>query len=143
VLIVIGLTLASATLTLLTVGLGGYPISILFFAVSIVLAGLVLRRTALLITTDRAVATLLPVPALAYLDLLLVQNAPGNPEWQLAFESIVLLLLIAYFLDRFGIVHRSTLTDALDYQVRLKEQADERARALEELDEERQATEAI
>jgi len=143
VLIVMGLTLGSATLTLLAVGLGGYEISILFFAVPIVLAGLVLSRTALLITTAWAVATLLLVPALASLDLLLVQNAPGNPEWQLAFESIVLLLLIAYFLDRFGIVHRSTLTDALDYQVRLKEQADERARALEELDEERQATEAI
>ncbi len=143
VLIVMGLTLGSATLTLLAVGLGGYEVSILSFAVPIVLAGLVLSRSALVFTTVWAVVTLLLVPTLASLDLLLAQGASGNPEWQLAFESIVLLLLISYFLDRFGIVHRSTLTDALDYQVRLKEQANERARAREALDEERQITEAI
>lgn len=143
ILIVMGLTLGSATLTLMAVGLGGNPVSILFFAVPIVLAGLVLSRQALIITTAWAVGSLLLVPMMTELDLLLVRSARANPEWQMAFESIVMLLLVSYFLDRFGIVHRSTLTDALDYQVRLKEQADERARAREELEEERQVTDAI
>src|SRR5690606_16990613 len=143
ILIVMGLTLGSATLTLMAVGLGGNPVSILFFAVPIVLAGLVLSRQALIITTAWAVGSLLLVPMLTELDLLLVRSARANPEWQMAFESIVMLLLVSYFLDRFGIVHRSTLTDALDYQVRLKEQADERAWAREELEEERQVTDAI
>ncbi|HEX7002177.1 MAG TPA: HD domain-containing phosphohydrolase [Trueperaceae bacterium] len=143
ILIVMGLTLGSATLTLMAVGLAGNPVSILFFAVPIVLAGLVLSRRALVVTTAWSVGTLLLVPLMAELDLLLVRDAASNPGWQMAFESIVMLLLVSYFLDRFGIVHRSTLTDALDYQVRLKEQADERARVREELEEERQVTDAI
>ena len=67
--------------------------------------------------------------------------APADLD--LTVQAVVLLLLIAFFLDRFGLVFRATLTDALDYQVRLKEQANDRLNTQAELLEEKSLVEAM
>jgi PAS domain S-box-containing protein len=138
--IVMVVLVLAGTAPLMLGGLDGSPLSLLILAVPIVLAGLVLTRRALVVVTAWSVGVVALTTALEARGLL---PSAGGPDLNLAVQAVVLLLLIAFFLDRFGLVFRATLTDALDYQVRLKEQANDRLRTQAALLEQKSLTEAM
>src|SRR5690606_23016626 len=121
-------------------GLDGSPLSLLILAVPIVLAGLVLTRRALVVVTAWSVGVGVLTTALEARRLL---PSAGGPALHRAVQAVVPLLLLAFLLHRFGLVFRATLTDALDYQVRLKEQANDRLRTQAALLEQKSLTEAM
>ena len=128
------------TVPLLLGGLQASPLSLLTLAVPMVLAGLVLDRRALTLVSGWSVGAVV-VTTLLQSRGLVPGAAPADLD--LTVQAVVLLLLIAFFLDRFGLVFRATLTDALDYQVRLKEQANDRLNTQAELLEEKSLVEAM
>ena len=141
--IVLALVLLAGTVPIVLGGLSANELSGLIFAVAIVLAGLVLERRALIFTTAWGVGAILFVTVLDAFGAIPSRPGVARPSIGLAAQSGVLLLLIGYFLDRFGGVFQATLTDALDYQVRLKEHANERLRAQAALLSEQRLTDAV
>ncbi len=138
--IVMAVLVLGGTVPLLLGGLQASPLSLLTLAVPMVLAGLVLTRRALTLVTVWSVGVVALTTVLQSRGLL---PGAGRADPNLAVQAVVLLLLIAFFLDRFGLVFRATLTDALDSQVRLKEQANDRLRTQAALLEQRSLTEAM
>lgn len=143
VVIVLGLILLAGSVPILLGGLGSNELSILIFAVAIVLAGLVLARRALIFTTAWSVGSIALVTFLDAVGLVPTRPGTNQAEVGLAVQSMVLLLLVSYFLDRFGGVFQATLTDALEYQVRLKEHANDRLQAQAALLGEQRLTDAV
>src|SRR5690606_22688173 len=143
VAIVLSLILLAGTAPIVLGGLGSNELSILIFAVAIVLAALILGRKPPIFTTAWSVGAIALVPLLDAAGLVPGRPGSAQPALGLAVQSGVLLLLIGYFLDRFGGVFQATLTDALDYQVRLKEHANERLRTQAALLGEQRLTDAV
>ena len=143
VVVVMTILLLAGAAPILLGGLNANPLSILIFAVPIVLAGQVLGRRALALVTAVGVGSIVISSVLEAAGVLPGGGGSNDPDWYLAVQSVVLLLLIGYFLDRFGLVFRATLTDALDSQVKLKDQAHERLHDQEALLDEQRFTEAV
>ena len=127
ILIIIGLFFILETSAILSATLRGVAETLLFFTLTIILAGLLLGRRALLIMYALSVSVL-------------VVSAVREQTPALRLESIVIasnfaLLngLIAVFLDQFGVTLRRALISALERENQLQNEVMERKRAEEEL----------
>ncbi len=142
VIVMVILLVAGAVPVLLT-GLPANPLSLLVLAVPIVLAGLVSTRPAVLGTTAWGVGSIVAATLLQEFEALPANLSAARPDWWFATQAAVLLVVIAYLLDRFGFVLRATLTDALEAQATLRQRAAEHLRAQAALLEEQQFSTAI
>ena len=101
--------------------------TISFFTLAIILAGLLVGRTALNLTLILCSGTVL------YGALLSPVTETGNSGLAIALNFILLNGLIALFIDRFGITLRKALDESLSRENELRKETLERRKAEEEL----------
>ena len=107
--VVAGLVLLTTTLQLALVGIPGNSIGLFLTFVPVVLTGLVLGRRALLGSVAWVLATVAAAVALQRADLLLLGPVRPDDPLPMALQFSLVLVIVAFFLDRFG----GTLIDAL------------------------------
>ncbi len=134
--IVTAILLIAGAVPVLQRGLAANPLCLLFFTLPIVLSGVVGARRNLGVCAAVAVASIFVSTALEEAGALPASPTNGDPDWWFSVQAASLLVLVAYFLDRFGHVLHTTLQDALAAQAEVRQQASERIRAQDALIEE-------
>jgi PAS domain S-box-containing protein len=128
VLIIIGLFFILETFAVTTTTLGETTETLLFFTLTIILAGLLLGRRALVITYTLSVGVIL-------IRALREQNATLRLESIVIASNFVLLNgLIALFLDQFGVTLRTALVSASERENELQNEVIERKRIEQNLE---------
>ncbi len=126
-----GLIMLAASALPLGQGIEGSEPALLLFFVPLVVAGLLLDRTALRLTTAWALAVAVAAPLLHGETLFGAAGAPG--VWELLGPFAMVFVFIAFLLDRFGVRFQESMREAFLAQ----------AAAQEELLEEKGFTDAI
>jgi len=130
-----------ASLAPLATGLTGSGVSLYIFFVPLGLAGFLLDRKALYLTAGWSVLVALAAPLLHGVPLFTDEGF--SPAWQAALQFGAVFVVMTLFLDRFSVAFRSTLGHAIQHEMALKEEAQERLRTYEQLLEERRVNETI
>ncbi len=139
-LLTILLTLV-ASLTPLASGLEGTAVSLYIFFIPLGLAGFLLHRRALFAIAAWSLVVVIASPILHGVPLL-ADDGLTQP-WMAALQFGAVFSVMTLFLDRFSVAFRATLGNAIEQEVALKEEAQERLRTYEELIEERRVNETV
>ena len=142
--LVIGLTLGGAALPLVMDGLTpstGIVLFVLF--IPVLLAGLLMSRTALRITAGTALAIVLVPTILQATGRLPWAGPPGATAAALAGQYAIVLSIMAFFLDRLGGTLDRALRAAAAHEVGLDREVAEHRQAREELVNETQFTDSV
>ncbi len=110
-----GLVMVSASIPPLTVGIEGSGPALMLFFIPMVVAGLLIDRFALAVTTAWALVVVV-LSALLH-GAQLTGGGETDASWIMALQFVLVLVVLAVLLDRFGLRHQQTLRDALAVQV--------------------------
>lgn len=110
-----GLVMVAASVLPLAGGLRSAPASLLLFFVPVVVAGLLLDRTALRVAAAWALAVVLAAPLLHGEPMFASDGSAG--AWALAGPFTMVLVAIVFLLDRFGLRFKEAMRRALALQV--------------------------
>ncbi len=118
--------LLGATLGVFVSQVSGDAGPLLLYFVPLVLAALLLGRRALLVT---GAVTLASVAAAALLAARPPLGGGDEPAWMAALQFGIVYVVVAFFLDRFGLVFLDTLRTSVYQEARLNEEATLKLRA--------------
>ena len=120
-MLIIGVILVAATIPLFLVGIPGNELILFLFFVPLVLAALLLDRWALYLILVYTLAAVSLSSVLYGAGLL--PGGPVQPDspWLAALQFAVVLCLIAFFLDRFGVTLQEALRASVERELSLRE----------------------
>src|SRR5690606_33926536 len=98
-----GLVMVTASLPPLVVGLDTGGIAVVLFFIPVILAGLVISRSALMFTSGWALGVALISPVSHGLPLGVGGSAPTHQAWLVALQFSLVLVAVTLVLDRFGV----------------------------------------
>lgn len=121
-----GLVMVTASLPPLVTGLQTGGVALVLFFIPVVLAGMLISRFALALTTGWALAVALAAPIIHRVPLGVGDSGPTADGWLVALQFCLVLIVVALLLDRFGLRFQRSMRDAL------AEQAETEAELLDE-----------
>ncbi|HEX7004996.1 MAG TPA: HD domain-containing phosphohydrolase [Trueperaceae bacterium] len=119
-ILIIGVILVGASLPLFMVGIPGNEIALFLFFVPLVLAALLLNRWALYTTLTLTLAVVLLSSLLYAAGMLAGGPAEARAPWLPAVQFAIVLCLVAFFLDRFGVTLQEALRNSVEREVSLR-----------------------
>ncbi len=108
-----GLVLLTATLPPLVNGLNESGIALMLFFIPVILSGLLLDRLALGLTTGWSLAVALASPLIHGSPLGIGTSGPTEPAWLNALQFGLVLVVVAFLLDRFGLRFQAAMRSAV------------------------------
>ncbi len=111
-----GLIMVTASLPPLLVGLESGGIALVLFYIPVVLAGLLISRLALGLTTAWALAVAIASPIIHRVPLGVGDSGPTEQSWLVALQFTLVLIVVSLLLDRFGLRFQRIMRDALTEQ---------------------------
>ena len=140
---IVAVTLLAGVLGVLMDGpaAGALPLLILFLP--LVLAGLLLGRSALLVCAIVTLAGVGLAPLVHGAESLLGSSDPQGSDWVVVLQFVIVYGAVAFLLDRFGLVFYSAMHTASVQEALINDQAKQRERDHEALDEGHRLNDAI
>ncbi len=111
-----GLVMVTASLPPLVVGLDTGGIAVVLFFIPVILAGLVISRSALMFTSGWALVVALISPVIHGIPLGVGGSAPTHQAWLVALQFSLVLVVVTLLLDRFGVRFQRSMREAFAEQ---------------------------
>lgn len=140
---IVSVTLLAGVLGVLLGGLAGGAVSLLILFLPLVIAGLLLGRPALVACVVVTLAAVTVAPLIHGEEPLFGASDPAASAWLLVLQFVIVYGAVAFLLDRFGLVFYSALHTAARQEALLNDQAEQRQRDHEALDEGHRLNDAI
>ncbi|MFA5550292.1 MAG: HD domain-containing phosphohydrolase [Trueperaceae bacterium] len=141
--IIVAVTLVAGVLGVLLEGLAAGTTSLLILFLPLVLAGLLLGRAALVACAGLTLAAVALAPLLHGSAPLAGSADPSASPWVLVLQFTIVYGAVAFLLDRFGLVFYSAMHTASAQEALIHDQAQQRQRDHEALDEGHRLNDAI